>query len=237
MTAFRREHPAPGVALLTLDREPVNALDAATYREGAAALRALGEDAGVRAAIITAAGSRAFSGGADFAGFASVGDTEEIAAAGREFFTGLAAVPVPVLGALNGPAVGAGAMIAAQCDLLIAVPGAYLQVPELVNGFLGGMRHVKRLASYHKVQRMMLLGERLTAEEAQASGVILELVAAADLTRRACEIVAPITELDPQTVSESLRITREPETELALSGYLKELAALPGHVGRVKAAG
>jgi enoyl-CoA hydratase len=233
VTAFRIEHPAPGVALLTLDREPVNALDAATYREGASALRALGEDARVRAAILTGAGSRVFSGGADFAGFASVGETEDIAAAGREFFSALAQVPVPVMGALNGPAVGAGAMIAAQCDLLIAVPGAYLQVPELVNGFLGGVRHVKRLAPYHKVQRMMLLGERLSAEEALATGVILELVAAADLTSRACEIVAPIAELDPQTVAESLRITREPETGLALSGYHEELAALPAHIGRV----
>ena len=127
--------------------------------------------------------SRIFSGGADFAGFASVSDTEDIAAAGREFFTALAQVPVVVIGALNGPAVGAGAMIAAQCDLLISVPDAYLQVPELVNGYLGGARHVKRLATYHKVLRMMLLGERLTAEEALATGVILELVAAAEPDR------------------------------------------------------
>ena len=137
-----------------------------------------------------------------------------------------------MLGALNGPAVGAGAMIAAQCDLLISVPDAYLQVPELVNGYLGGGRHVKRLATYHKALRMMLLGERLTAEEALATGVILELVAAAELTARACEIVAPISELDPQTLADSLRIMREPETGLALGGYQEELDVMPAHIAR-----
>ena len=229
MTAFRIDNPAPDVALLTLDREPVNALDAAAYREGASALTALGEDARVRAVIITAAGSRVFSAGTDFAAFA---DTEDVAAAGREFSEVLAEAPLPVIGALNGPAVGAGAMIAAQCDLLISVPDAYFQVPELVNGYLGGGRHVKRLATYHKGQRMMLLGEKLSAEEAFATGVVLELVAAADLIPRACEIVAPITELDSQTVADSLRIMREPETDLALSGYRLELGALTSHIRR-----
>jgi enoyl-CoA hydratase len=224
-TACRLGAPAPGVARLTLCRPPVNALDAESYDGLVAALGTLGEDADMRALVIDAAGERAFSAGSDLQAFGEAEPYERIAAAARRFFTALAAVPVPVVGALAAPAVGGGAMIAAECDVLLAAPGVYFSVPEVSMGVPGSGSHVKRLAPYFKVQRMMLLGERLSAEEALAFGTVARLVPRADLDAAALEAAKRIASLDPGTVRAARAIFRAPESAAALAGYEAEMEA------------
>ncbi|MCW3064224.1 MAG: enoyl-CoA hydratase/isomerase family protein [Solirubrobacterales bacterium] len=216
---------APGVALLTLSRPPVNALDAETYLGVADALDAAAGAPETRALVLTATGERAFSAGSDIGAFGDERDYERISVAGRRFFETLARLPVPVVGALNAPAVGGGAMIAAECDVLLAAPDAYFTIPELSLGVPGAGSHAKRLAPYFKVQRMLLLGERLTAEEALAFGTVLRIVARDELVAAAVGVAQEIAALDPDAVRAARAIFRAPESDAALAGYHAELDA------------
>lgn len=220
-----RSAPATGVAQLTIDRPPVNALGADHYAALAGALRSIGRDTDVRALVLTGAGTRAFSAGSDTSEFSEPAAYARIAGASQEFFAALAGLSVPIVGALNGPAVGAGAMIASECDVLIAVPDAYLSIPELSLGVPGSGSHAKRLAPYFKVQRMLLLGERLTPEQALSYGTVMEIAAAASLIDTAVEVAQRIAALEPDAVRAARAIFRASESRATLAGYAAEMAA------------
>jgi enoyl-CoA hydratase len=220
-----RSAPAPGVAQLTIDRPPVNALGAEAYDGLAGALRGIGRSADVRALVLTGAGSRAFSAGSDISEFVDPAAYARIAAASQGFFEALGGLPVPIIGALNGPAVGAGAMIAAECDVLLATPDAHLSIPELSLGVPGSGSHAKRLGPYFKVQRMLLLGERLTVAEAVAFGTVSEIVPAEQLVSAAIAVAERIAALQPDAVQAARAIFRAPESRAALAGYDAEIAA------------
>jgi enoyl-CoA hydratase len=217
--------PADGVAQLTIDRPPVNALGYEAYDGLADALRSVARSADVRALVLTAAGTRAFSAGSDIKEFQTPGDYERIAAASAGFFAALADVPVPIVCALNGPAVGGGAMIAAECDVLLAVPGADLSIPELSLGVPGSGSHAKRLGPFHKVTRMLLLGEKMTPEEAVGFGTVASVVAADSLLTVAVETASSIAALEPDAVRAARAIFRGRETGEAQAGYAAEMAA------------
>jgi enoyl-CoA hydratase len=223
--------PAPGVARLTIDRPPVNALGFEAYDGLAETLRSLGGSPGVRALVLTAAGTRAFSAGSDTSEFRTPDDYARIAASSAGFFSALAGVAVPIVGALNGPAVGGGAMIAAECDVLLAVPGADLSIPELSLGVPGSGSHAKRLAPSFKVSRMLLLGERLTVEEAVAFGTVAQIVPADRLVSVAVQTASRIAALEPDAVQAARAIFRGPESSAAQTGYAAEMAAAVPIVG------
>jgi enoyl-CoA hydratase len=217
--------PVPGIARLTIRRPPVNALDADAYDGLTGMLEMLGSTPDLRALVLTGDGDRVFSAGSDLAAFGDAEAYDRIAAAGRGFFAALASVPVPIVGALNAPAVGAGAMIAAECDVLLAAPKVYFSIPELAVGVPGSGSHIKRLAPYFKAQRMLLLGERLTLDEAVAFGTVARVVPPADLDRAALEAAEQIAGLDPEAVRAARAIFRAPESKAALAGYDAEMAA------------
>jgi enoyl-CoA hydratase len=219
--------PTGAVATLTIRRPPVNAIDSAGYDALTAALEVLAGEPAVRAVVLTGDGERVFSAGTDLRDFDTETATERVAAAALGYFERLAAMPQPVVGALNGPAVGAGAMTAAACDLLVGTRATYFLVPEVPSGFPGGASHVKRLAPWFKVQRMMLLGERLTAEEALAHGTLAEVVERAeDVLPAALRWAERLAALDPAAVGPARRILRAPEDAVTLDGYRRELEAL-----------
>lgn len=221
----------PAIAVVTLNTPPVNALDASGYDAAAAALQRASAEPAVRAVVLTGAGTRAFSAGTDLAAFEDGERYGATADAALRFFETLANAEVPIVGALNGPAVGAGAMIAADCDLLVAVETSYFAIPELARGFVGAGSHVKRLAPYFKAARMMLLGERLTAAEAANLGTVTRVVAPGRLLETAVELAERLASLDPFAVRAARAIFRRPETDEALEGYRAELGTMRAMVG------
>jgi enoyl-CoA hydratase/carnithine racemase len=95
-------------------------------------------------------------------------------------------------------------------------------------GVPGSGSHVKRLAPYFKVQRMLLLGERLTLEEAVAFGTVARVVSRSELDGAALEAAQSIAALESEAVRAARAIFRARETEAALSGYRAEMdAAVP----------
>ena len=123
------------VATVTFDRPPVNALDAKAFREIRDAFRSLGEGTEAHVAIFTAPGTRVFCAGVDLPDSArrqsgqlipedTIVDALDPGVVPRECFFAVADCAVPVIGAINGAAVGAGLALVASCDVIIASENA-----------------------------------------------------------------------------------------------------------------
>ncbi len=167
-----------GVATITLNRpERLNAISATMFDELSAALdRALAEGA---RAILFAGEGRAFSSGADLVG----GLPEDVGAILEETYnplvTKIAALPVPVVSAVNGAAAGAGCSLALLGDLVVAGRSAYFLLAFVNIGLVpdaGATWLVAKAVGRAKALEMMLLGERITAEQALDWGLIHRVV-------------------------------------------------------------
>ncbi|MBT2187655.1 enoyl-CoA hydratase-related protein [Sphingobium nicotianae] len=169
-----------GVLTLTLDRQTrLNALSTDLL---AGLLTALDEGvaAGARAVLITGAG-RAFCSGADLAGdggvTADLGDT--LTAYYHPLFDRIAALDIPVVSAVNGPAVGAGVALALAADIVVMARSAYLQLGFVNIGLVpdaGATWLIAKSAGRAKALEMALLGEQMTAQQAQDAGLVARVV-------------------------------------------------------------
>jgi enoyl-CoA hydratase len=217
--------PAPHVVVVTVDRPPVNAFDRAAYDTATQAFTAVSADADVHAVVFTGAGRRAFCAGSDRKAFDDADAAHQVLVASTRFFEALDACTVPVISAVNGPAIGAGAMIVAASDVVVMAPGAFLAIPEVEIGIVGGASHLLMSVPPAKVSRMLLLGERLTSQEALDLGIVAEVVEPDGLLGSATGIAVKIAALDPDAVREGRQILRDPRRREAMTGFGSELAA------------
>jgi enoyl-CoA hydratase len=84
--------------------------------------------------------------------------------------------PVPVVAAVQGPAIGGGLAYASLCDFIVATPKATFSAPEIDRGLLGASAHVARLLGPYRARQVYLLGKTISAEELLELGVICEIV-------------------------------------------------------------
>jgi enoyl-CoA hydratase len=185
----RSETGADGVAVLRLDRPPLNPLSQAMLGEIAAAARALTADASVKA-VVLAGGERAFAAGADIEEFGSSEDARRIEAAFREAFDAVAAIPRPVIAAIRGFALGGGLELALACDLRVASESARLGQPEVLLGIIpgaGGTQRLPRLVGPARAKELIWSGRQVRADEALAIGLVDRVVPSADVEDHALE--------------------------------------------------
>ncbi len=178
---------ADGVATVTLnDPEKRNMLSAQMLSDLVAAMQQAKADEEVRAVVLTGAGERVFCAGADLGGFAaeaSLVDKHFASDLFLEFFRLMPRLGKPSLCAVNGHCLAGGMGLMLSCDLVIAKQGASFGTPEINVGAFPYMimaiifRNVPR----KKVNEMMLLGERLSAEQAVEYGLANKVVAAEEL--------------------------------------------------------
>jgi 2-(1,2-epoxy-1,2-dihydrophenyl)acetyl-CoA isomerase len=188
-----------GVATITLDRpQALNALGAGLMAALLAALRACTADDRTRAIVLTGAG-RAFSAGGDIDWFGEVlagGPAHARAEIGRNMLEvgnpitqAIAECRVPVIAAINGPCVGGAVGIALAADMVLAARSAYFLVPQVPQlgavPDLGATWSLPRLLGRGRALGMALLGERITAEQAEQWGLIWRCVDDADLLEHA----------------------------------------------------
>lgn len=168
----------PNVILLTLDRPPVNALGHETYAALERAFVELDDDPSVHCIVFTGAGRRAFCAGADLRDLDGFGidNGQAFQRVRTRTFATMLECSVPIIGAVNGPALGAGLVLASLCDLLVASSLASFGLPEVDVGVLGGASHVSRLIPGPCLRRMTLTGERLSAEKLVQLGGLSEVV-------------------------------------------------------------
>jgi len=201
--ATLRVEIADHIAVVTIDRPPVNAQLRASQDEIALCFDELSDMDDVRVAILTGAG-RVFSAGADIKARASTapklgGDRQHLRSA-RESYHAIMECRKPVIAAINGAALGAGLALVASCDILVAAEEAELGLPEVTVGLMGGCRHAMRLFGHSAVRRMMLTGERLSGAELYRRGVVEACVPRAALLETAMVIARRIAELSPTAV-------------------------------------
>jgi enoyl-CoA hydratase/carnithine racemase len=224
------------IATIVLDRPPVNALDTDTMRALIAAIRQIESADAIRAAILTGAG-RCFSAGVDLS--AQLAALEEGVPGpmdlGVQLYEALLDGTKPLIAAVNGAALGAGLGIAASCNILVAAQGAEFGLPEIDVGALGGARHAMRLLGHSTVNRMLLTGHRVSAEELARRGAIEACLPATELLGYARSIALEIAAKDPQAIALARKCLSTVETMPVLDGYAFE-SGLGRRLGETPAA-
>jgi enoyl-CoA hydratase len=199
------------VALVTLDRPPVNAVDRDAHVAINEAFDSLNDNQDVRVAIFTGAGDRAFCAGADLRTVnqrptdlppTAITDPARYA---RDAFWSITDCAVPVIGAINGPALGAGLAYAACCDILIASSNATFGTTEINVGLLGASAHLSLLVGRHKARELFFTGETITADELYRLGALRAVVAREALMDTAMELARTLAAKSPI----ALRLAKE----------------------------
>lgn len=200
------------VATITIARpDKLNALSLAMYDDLGRAFADVRDDAKIRAVILTGAGDRAFSVGADLtesipalaSGRIDISAWDPAHLKNMDFYK-------PIVCAVRGLCLGGGFEIMLATDIRIATDDAVFQFPEARHGFVpagGTLVRLVRQIGYAHTMEILLSARRFSSAEMQARGVVNQIVAPADLERVARETAAQIAALSPtavQTIKEAV---------------------------------
>eukprot|EP00854_Cymbomonas_tetramitiformis_P025957 gene25957-31779_t len=173
-----------GIAVVTLNRpKALNALNSATMKDVVDAMQRFDADPAARVIVLTGAG-RAFAAGADIKEMQSKSLAESYA---TNFLAGwelVYATKKPIIGAINGFALGGGCELAMMCDILIASEAAVFGQPEIKLGILpgmGGSQRLTRAIGKSRAMEMILTGNPIKAPELAEWGLVSRVVPAAEL--------------------------------------------------------
>jgi enoyl-CoA hydratase len=191
-----------GVAVVTIDRPPVNALRFRDIAEINELFKEIEANDEVHVVVLTGAGERAFVAGTDVNELAEL--TAESASENtvivQECVDRIYELPVPVIAAINGPAIGSGVAFASAADIRISSTKGNLHLPEVNLGVLGGSKHLARIAPQSKTRTMMYTGWPMGAEEAYRLGVFESVHEPAELMGEAMRVAKEIASKLPIAV-------------------------------------
>jgi enoyl-CoA hydratase len=196
-----------GIAVVTVNRpDKLNALNAATVAEIRSAFETLRKDHGVRGIILTGSGEKAFIAGADIGELSQMTPLSgiEISRAGQDTLRTIETMPVPVIAAVNGFALGGGLEIALACHIRIASENAKLGLPEVKLGIIpgyGGTFRLPRVVGRGRALELMLTGEMVNAQEAYRIGLVNHVVPQAQLLETAQTMAKKIAANGPVAVA------------------------------------
>jgi enoyl-CoA hydratase len=200
------------ILMLSLNRpDKLNAIDGAMLDALDEVLGEIERDREIRAVILTGAG-RAFSAGADIKEWTALTPLEfgrSWGLRGHALFDRLAALPPPVIAAINGIAFGGGLELALCADVRIASEQARLGLPEVTIAALpgwGGTQRLPRLIGAGRAKHMILTGQPIDAARAESWGLVSETVAGDALLARARELAAQIAANAPIAVQAAKRL-------------------------------
>lgn len=202
---------ADHVLRVTINRpEVMNAIDQHVARGLAAAIKAAEADPGVRVIVLTGAGERAFSAGADLKAL-SRGESVHAAEISELGFAGFVNhfTSKPVLCAVNGFALGGGFELCLAADLVVAVDAARFGLPEVTRGIAasgGGAVRLPEVLPRAVALRMLFTGQPIDAAEALRWGLVNEVVPAADLMATTMRLAETIAANAPLAVQATKRI-------------------------------
>jgi 2-(1,2-epoxy-1,2-dihydrophenyl)acetyl-CoA isomerase len=223
------------VATVTLNRpDALNALTVPMKQELLAAFRRLERDAGVRAVILTGAG-RAFCAGQDLKERLEP-DAAPLGVELRERYNpivrAMRALPKPIVGAINGVAAGAGASLAMACDIRLAADTASFALAFGRVGLVpdsGATWFLPRLVGATKAAEIALLGDPVSAGDAERIGLVGRVVAAADLASEARAVAVRLAVGAPRAIALTKRALdaswdRDLDAALEYEAHLQDLA-------------
>jgi enoyl-CoA hydratase/carnithine racemase len=211
------------VALLRINRPAArNALNRAVIAQLGAHLLRLEGERDVRCIVITG-DATAFSAGADLKEMANVPATEMARRGPSAIWRALDQLGTPVIAAVNGYALGGGCELAMGCDIIIAGEGARFGLPEIRSGILpggGGTQRMVRALGKYKAMLLLLTGDMLSAGEANAHGLVSQVVADDRVVPAAMALAARIAQMAPLAVhqiKEAVRHGQDAALPTALS--------------------
>lgn len=197
---------ADRVATVTINRpKALNALNPATVRELKAAFEEAEAREDVGVVLLTGAGEKAFVAGADISemsGFTSA-QALEFALFTQGILERIERMRQPVIGVVNGYALGGGCEVAMACDMLIASENARFGQPEVTLGIIpgwGGTQRLPRLVGRNLAKELVLVGEMITAQRACEIGLVNRVVPQAELMKTARELADKILARGPFAV-------------------------------------
>jgi enoyl-CoA hydratase/carnithine racemase len=207
-SAIAVERPREGVALVIIQSRPLGVLRFGVKRALMAALEQLEGDASVRCAVLTGI-ERAFSVGSDIRDFsAEVGWLLENEYVEAGLNAAIEDSRLPVIAALNGHALGGGAVLALACDIRIAAESLQIGFPEVKVGAFAsgsGTQRLPRLVGRGRALDLLLTGKTIGAEEALRIGLVEYVVPDQELVDRALELAGQIAENSGPAVSATKR--------------------------------
>ncbi len=218
-----------GVMTIRFDRqEKKNAMTAAMYAAAAEALERAAEDAEVRALLFL--GRQDFSAGNDIADFLAAGamqaKIEDLPVV--RFLQRLVACEKPVLAGVNGVAIGIGTTLLLHCDGVVAGGSARFALPFVPLGLVpeaGSSLLLPRVVGRNRASWLLLSGERFSAEEARAMGLIAEIVPDDAVEARARAMAAQLAALPPNAMRTTKRLIRGADAAALAAAMSAEFAA------------
>lgn len=191
--------------LLTIQRpKALNALNSQVVSELSETLKTIaGSD--IRCLIITGAGEKSFVAGADIAEMKDLSPAEAAAfsQAGNQMMDQVEELPMPVIAAVNGYALGGGCELALACDIRIAATNAVFSLPEASLGIMpgyGGVQRLVRTIGLAKAKELAFTTNRIKAEEALSLGLVSQVVSQEDLLTACREMAGKIAANAPVSV-------------------------------------
>jgi len=202
------------VAELVLDRpEALNAVSTAMAAAIRDATQQLAGDDTVRCVLLTSSHEKAFCVGADLKERNTLTDAELVQQRplARSAYGGVLALPMPVIAAVDGFALGGGFELALSCDIIVAGEGALVGLPEVGVGVIpggGGTQLLVRRVGWSRAARMIFTAAKLPAAEALAMGAVDEVVVAGGARGRALELARTIAANSPVGLRNAKRAMR-----------------------------
>lgn len=221
------------VRVLTLNRpDRRNALNAELVDRLTLGLETAGADQALRLVVVTGAGT-AFSSGADLDALgrlqsASVGENRVDSETLARLFRTMLTLPLPILGAVNGHAVGGGCGLAAACDIVFAVPEARLGFPEVSLGFVPALVAglLRRRVGDAQARLLLFTGRLLDTGQAARIGLVTEQVGSDDLIARAVDFGEELARRTSRSAVAATKALLERQAGLAPLDALADGAAV-----------
>lgn len=224
---FLKSHIEDGVAVVTINRPPANALASGLIREINQLLEKVENDDAVRVIVLHGEG-KFFSAGADIKEFTTISSGEEfskLSTAGQDVFERLEKFPKPVIAAIHGAALGGGLELAMGCHIRIVTERAKLGLPELQLGLIPGFAGTQRLPRYvgvAKAAEMLLTSEPITGLEAVKLGLANQAFTDEELLPKTMEMAKKIAKKSPVAMKAALHMLQYTKTGSFYEGVKAE---------------
>jgi enoyl-CoA hydratase len=213
------------IAVVTFDRPPVNAQNRRSREELLWLLDLISDRDDIHVVVLTAAG-KTFSAGADIKERVTIstedGDYRKHNRITRDFFYAVTDCTKPVIGAINGAAIGAGFALAAGCDILIAGESAYIQLPEVDRGLLGGAKFLEQHFPRTVSRLLFYTARKLDAAGMQHYGMVVDVVPDGQLMDAALTIAREIAAKHTFVIQKAKAAFNAAESMPFREGYIFE---------------
>jgi len=194
------ERPGQGVALVRMTRpEAANALSLTLQAALARTFDELTQDDTVRAIVLTG-GEQVFAAGGDIKSMEGCGPIEIMQRHTERVWAPIERCPKPVIAAVCGYALGGGAELAMHCDIILAGEGASFSQPEIRIGIMpgiGGTQRLVRAVGKFNAMRMLLTGDKVSAQDARIMGLVSEVLPDAEVLPAALKMARSIAAMPP----------------------------------------